>query len=123
MKKLRSFCVDNEDPVITCPANFNQSTDDGRANTTVTLPNATAVDNSLTQVTISSVLSGSVTFGIGSNNVTYTATDASGNAAVCNLTVTITGELAYQKAIFLKHSLFEQSLKLDVIFGDLIIRI
>ncbi|XP_022079485.1 hyalin-like [Acanthaster planci] len=81
---------DIEDPDIMCPANFNRSADRGRANTTVILPNATASDNSMESVTVTSVLSGAVILGIGNHMVTYAATDTSNNTAMCNLTVTIT---------------------------------
>ncbi|XP_038056901.1 hyalin-like isoform X2 [Patiria miniata] len=80
---------DTEDPLIMCPANFNQSTDDGQPNATVLIPAATTSDNSLTPVTAVSDPSGSVSLEIGSHTVTYTATDASGNTGTCNVTITI----------------------------------
>ncbi|XP_038055536.1 uncharacterized protein LOC119727638 isoform X2 [Patiria miniata] len=80
---------DLEDPVIMCPGNFTQNTDSTQPDATVTLPAATTSDNSMTSLTVTTDPSGSPVLGIGDHTVTYTVTDASGNPASCNITVTI----------------------------------
>ena len=86
-----SFCVDEEDPIIMCPADFSQNTDSGQPNATVVLPAPTAGDNSGESTTTSDP-TGSPVLGIGSHTVTYTVTDGSGNSAKCNITIMIRGE-------------------------------
>ncbi|XP_022099633.1 uncharacterized protein LOC110984115 [Acanthaster planci] len=80
---------DNEDPRLMCPDDLIRNTDVGQANTTVILPAATASDNSMTSLTVTTNPSGSPVLGIGNHTVTYTVTDDSGNPASCNITVTV----------------------------------
>ncbi len=75
-------------PIITCPANIPcvEATDPKGA--VINLPSATASDNCSTVNVTSSIASGTF-FGVGTNTVVYTATDASNNMATCSFTVDI----------------------------------
>ena len=76
-----------------CPANtVMQNTDPDKPTSDVTLPAATVTDNSETPLTVTTNPAGSpVVLGIGTQTVTYTVTDDSGNSEMCNLTVVIQG--------------------------------
>ena len=85
-----SFTVtvtDDENPVITCPANINVNNDAGQCGAVVTY-NATISDNCPGASVSYSLASGSV-FPIGTTMVTATATDAAGNTSSCTFTVTV----------------------------------
>lgn len=97
-----SFTVtvtDNQNPTITCPANITSNTAAGVCTASVPSPNATIADNCTIStttwaVTGATTLSGSgnigtQTFNEGTNTVTYTVTDGSGNTATCSYTVTV----------------------------------
>src|SRR5678815_4876582 len=72
---------DNQAPVITCPADMSVNADPGACSATgVVLINPTATDNCGT-VTLSN--NAPAQFPVGTNLVTWTATDASGNSTVC----------------------------------------
>ena len=93
---------DTEAPVITaCPADqsFDPQTDQVTATATWTEP--TASDNT-GFVTLTSTQNPGDMFPIGATLVTYTATDASGNKAICLFTVTVTGNLFIYIILF-KH--------------------
>ncbi|AKQ63740.1 Branched-chain amino acid ABC transporter, amino acid-binding protein [Myxococcus hansupus] len=78
---------DTTPPALTCPSDIRQTSDDASgATVTFTLPQAT--DNVSTPTVTASPPSGS-TFRHGSNTVTVTATDASGNEARCTFQVTV----------------------------------
>ncbi|MGI8580732.1 MAG: beta strand repeat-containing protein, partial [Chitinophagaceae bacterium] len=76
--------VDNEKPVITCPAPVTQNNDAGVCGATVTFA-ATATDNCTGTVITYSQNPGTV-FPVGTTTVTATATDASKNTATCTFT-------------------------------------
>jgi len=90
-----SFSVlinDNEDPVITCPADVTQSNDAGNCDASVTLANATATDN----CTVAGVMNDynstadpSDTYALGTTMVLFSATDGSGNVSTCTMSITI----------------------------------
>ncbi|RBP32232.1 HYR domain-containing protein, partial [Oceanihabitans sediminis] len=80
--------IDNELPNISCPVNINIDNDPGNCNAVVTWPNPTATDN-CTGYTVTSSHSSGDTFPIGTTEVTYTITDASGNTATCSFNVTV----------------------------------
>lgn len=82
---------DTENPVITnCPANIVVSNDANVCGANVSWANLTFTDNCpngiITQT--AGVANGGL-FPVGTTNVSYTATDASGNTATCSFTVTV----------------------------------
>ncbi|MCC5968379.1 MAG: HYR domain-containing protein [Pararhodobacter sp.] len=94
-----SFTVtvsDDEAPVFAdVPANITTSTDAGEDTATVTWTSPTATDNvdgAVTPVRTDGPESGSA-FPLGDTTITYTATDAAGNAATASFTVTVTQDL------------------------------
>lgn len=79
---------DNSAPVFSkCPANISLTTPNSCASATWTNPIVT--DNCGTP-SVSSNYNSGYCFSIGSKSVVYTATDAKGNKATCNFTVTVT---------------------------------
>ncbi|MGH8004176.1 MAG: HYR domain-containing protein, partial [Limisphaerales bacterium] len=85
-----SFTVtvnDDENPTVACPANITTNTAPGRCDATVSYT-ASAADNCPGVSLVCTPPSGSV-FPKGVTTVTCTATDASGNSASCQFTVTV----------------------------------
>jgi subtilisin-like proprotein convertase family protein len=85
-----SFTVtvnDTQAPTVTCPANITTTTGLGQCSRMVTFT-VTASDNCPGVTVVSSPPSGTV-FPKGTTTVTATATDASGNTAMCSFTVTV----------------------------------
>ncbi len=83
---------DEEDPAITCPPNQTVNTDPGMCQAMVTMPSATATDNCPGVVITNNFNGGPNASGIypaGTTNVTFTATDASGNTDDCIISVTV----------------------------------
>jgi gliding motility-associated-like protein len=74
-------------PTITCPANVTATTNTGCTATGVALGTPTIADN-CTGSTVSN--NAPAAFPIGNTTVIWTVTDASGNTATCNQTVTVT---------------------------------
>jgi len=86
-----SFTVkvdDTEKPVITCLANIIAGNTPGQCGKAVTYVAPTATDN-CAGATVACLPASGSTFAVGVHTVTCTATDASGNSATCNFTVTI----------------------------------
>jgi hypothetical protein len=89
-----SFVVTVQDvqpPTITCPANVTATTAvtcPSSASAVVNFPPPTASDNCPGVTTMCNPPSGSI-FPVGTTTVTCTATDASGNTAMCSFTVTV----------------------------------
>ncbi|MBX7240958.1 MAG: HYR domain-containing protein [Bacteroidia bacterium] len=86
---------DTENPVITgCPANINQGSDPGVCGAVINWTTPSVNDNCpgtvLTQT--QGQASGSI-FPLGTQTIEYTATDANGNTATCQFTVTVTDNL------------------------------
>ena len=79
--------TDNVPPSISCAANVQVNTNAGCTATGVNLGTPTVTDN-CTGVTVSN--NAPASFPKGTTNVTWTATDASGNATTCTQTVTVT---------------------------------
>jgi subtilisin-like proprotein convertase family protein len=77
--------ADTQPPTITCPANITVV--GASTGVVVTFPPPTASDN-CPGVTTACVPPSGSTFPLGSTTVTCTATDASGNTAMCSFTVT-----------------------------------
>ncbi len=84
---------DQTPPVISCPSNVNVKADAGACTATLsnaTIGTATASDNCPGTITIShSAFPLNNSFSVGTNNITWTATDAAGNTATCVQTVTV----------------------------------
>ena len=84
---------DTTDPVITCPANVTTSTDPDQCSATVNPGTATATDTCPGSVTVVGTRSDAqalnAPYPIGTTTITWTATDASGNDASCQQTVTV----------------------------------
>jgi hypothetical protein len=80
--------TDGEPPIISCPGkDIVQQTDPGTNNALVTF-NVTATDN-MPGVTVLCTPASGTFFPVGTNNVTCTATDISGNTASCSFKVVI----------------------------------
>ena len=88
-----SFAVtvnDTQVPTITCPASFTLSTDPGLCTAVATFADATATDNCTNPPAIINLgLASGSPFPLGTTNVTFRATDASGNSATCSFAVTV----------------------------------
>jgi len=85
--------TDEQDPMITCPANISKTTDAGQCSA-VTTYSVTASDNcsyTLTRTSPAGTASGSA-FPVGTTNVAWSVTDAGGNATSCAFTITVTDE-------------------------------
>lgn len=78
--------VDNQNPTISCPSNVSVNTNAGCTAGGVALGTPTVSDN-CSGVTYSNNATSS--YSLGANTVTWTATDAAGNTASCNQTVTV----------------------------------
>ncbi len=91
-----SFTVtvnDTQLPVITCPANINETYGEGICNTSITVGTPVATDNCGIPVVVgvrSDGLAINVPYPSGVTTITWTATDASGNSASCLQTITVT---------------------------------
>ncbi|MGB5052666.1 MAG: HYR domain-containing protein, partial [Caldilineaceae bacterium] len=80
--------VDNQPPTISCPSNVSVNTDTGLSTASgVNLGTPTFADNCSTP-TVSN--NAPATYPIGNTTVIWTVTDAVGNTATCNQTVTVT---------------------------------
>lgn len=79
--------IDNEDPVVQCPANITTSNDEGECGAIVTFA-ATVTDN-CPGATVSCVPPSGSFFDVGTTVVTCTATDASNNTATCTFEITV----------------------------------
>ncbi|MGI8582091.1 MAG: HYR domain-containing protein, partial [Chitinophagaceae bacterium] len=82
--------VDNEKPVITCPAPVTQNNDAGVCGAKVTYTAPVGTDNCTGATTkqTAGLASGSV-FPVGTTTNTFTVTDAAGNSTACSFTVTV----------------------------------
>ena len=78
--------VDNENPTITCPTDITLNTDPGQCTSSATIGTATGTDNCGVPTITNDAPTG---FPIGNTIVTWTSTDANGNAVNCTQTVTV----------------------------------
>ncbi len=82
--------IDNEDPVISCPANIAANNDLGICGAVVTYTTPSGTDNCPGQTTTQTAgLPSGATFPVGTTTNTFVVTDAAGNTATCSFTVTI----------------------------------
>ncbi len=85
--------VDNEAPLLTCPASIITQTDAGRCDARVMIPATTVTDNCDANSRISYVRSDGLTLGDpfpkGTTNVVCSATDNAGNIGQCEFTVRV----------------------------------
>ena len=82
--------VDNELPVITCPANISQNVTTGTCGRVVTYTSPVGSDNCAGPITIQTAgLASGSTYPVGVTTNTFRVTDASGNTATCSFTVTV----------------------------------
>ncbi|XP_017574246.1 sushi, von Willebrand factor type A, EGF and pentraxin domain-containing protein 1 isoform X1 [Pygocentrus nattereri] len=88
---LKSACADAEPPWIQCPGNVIVDTDEHQGSSNVTLSAPVVGDNSGDQVIVhvTPILNPAQPFPIGTELITYTATDHAGNKANCSFTVTV----------------------------------
>ena len=84
--------VDNQNPVITCPANISVNNDVNKCGATVAITPATATDNCGVQ-SINAVRSDNLAltadYPVGTTTITWTATDVNGRTSTCMQTVTV----------------------------------
>lgn len=80
--------LDNDNPVITCPAPIVQGNDTGQCGAVVTWPTVNATDNCNIDTIIGTNMSGD-NFPVGTTSVVYTATDSIGNQDTCSFNVTV----------------------------------
>jgi hypothetical protein len=85
--------LDNQPPVIVCPASISVSNDAGTCGASVMITNATATDN-CPGVTVAGVRSDALplnaAYPVGTTTITWTATDAHTNTSTCSQTVIVT---------------------------------
>ncbi|XP_056156472.1 LOW QUALITY PROTEIN: sushi, von Willebrand factor type A, EGF and pentraxin domain-containing protein 1 [Lampris incognitus] len=84
-------CKDSEPPWIQCPPDVMAETDERRSTASVGWNAPTATDNSREEVVVQMkpMYSPPQLFPIGTETITYIATDRSGNQANCSFTVTV----------------------------------
>ncbi|MCB0524017.1 MAG: HYR domain-containing protein [Saprospiraceae bacterium] len=80
--------IDNQLPVITCPANITQDNDPGQCSAVVTFA-ATATDNCASPPALAYSKASGTIFDLGTTSVTVTANDGNGNTASCSFDVTV----------------------------------
>ena len=87
--------VDNQLPLIVCPANINQTNDAGKCGAAISIATATATDN-CPGVSVAGVRSDGLPltadFAVGTTTIIWTATDAHSNTASCTQTITVTDD-------------------------------
>ncbi|XP_035375850.1 sushi, von Willebrand factor type A, EGF and pentraxin domain-containing protein 1 isoform X3 [Electrophorus electricus] len=87
----KATCADAEPPWIECPGNIIMETDKHQGSSNITLGAPILGDNSGEEVSVQvmPVLNPTQPFPIGTELITYTATDHAGNQANCSFTVTV----------------------------------
>ncbi|MFN8394959.1 MAG: HYR domain-containing protein [Bacteroidia bacterium] len=82
--------VDNQLPIITCPANISANVATGTCAVTVTYSAPIGTDNCPSATTTQTAgLASGASFSVGVTTNTFRVTDASGNTATCSFTVTV----------------------------------
>jgi hypothetical protein len=85
--------ADNENPVITCPADVNHTADAGECGYTFTVTAATATDNcAIASVTgtRSDAAALNAPYPVGTTTILWKATDIHGNSSTCTQTIVVT---------------------------------
>ena len=80
---------DNEPPSIVCPADITINTNPGACEAQAIWDDPVTDDNCPGSLTLDSDFISGNTFELGTTTVTYTVTDAAGNTATCDFTVTV----------------------------------
>jgi len=80
---------DNLPPIIACPADITVNTDAGMCSAIVTFPMPLVLDNCSATATQTGGLASGSAFPVGVNTVEFTATDGSGNTAICSFIITV----------------------------------
>ncbi len=81
---------DQEDPMITCPADLVVDAVSGDCSTVVNYADPVATDNcTIVTLTLIDGLASGSDFPVGVNTVTYEATDDAGNSVECSFTITV----------------------------------
>jgi uncharacterized protein (TIGR03437 family) len=90
--------LDREPPRLTCPANITRTTDANQCAATINPSTATASDNCGASLTVEGTRSDNqpltATYPLGTTTITWQATDAAGNQAACQQTITVTANSA-----------------------------
>jgi gliding motility-associated-like protein len=87
--------TDDEDPVITCPADILQTADAGVCEAAVTVDPIIASDNCTIDTIVNDyngTSDASDVYPVGTTTVTWTVTDLAGNTSVCTMSVTVTDD-------------------------------
>jgi gliding motility-associated-like protein len=85
--------TDNEQPVITCPADITQTADPGVCEAAVTVPSIANSDNCAVASIVNdynNTADASDVYPVGTTTVVWTVTDIHGNVSTCSMTVTVT---------------------------------
>ncbi|MFM1930993.1 MAG: hypothetical protein RL226_296, partial [Bacteroidota bacterium] len=87
--------IDNEAPVVACPANITQTADAGMCSAAVTMSDLTVSDNcaiASVENDYTNTANGSDVYSVGTTTVTWTITDIHGNTTICVQQITITDD-------------------------------
>src|SRR6185436_19010852 len=85
--------TDNEQPVITCPADIAVNNDLGVCEATITVPAIAANDNCAIATVVNNyngTANASDVYPVGTTSVTWTVTDIHGNVSTCIQTIVVT---------------------------------
>lgn len=85
--------TDNENPIITAPANISVATDSGMCSAIVTFTAPVGTDNCSGATTVQTTgLASGAAFPVGTTTQTYVVTDAAGLTSTCSFSITVTDD-------------------------------